>query len=68
MLRPACMGWGLAAAPGAAGPVVRVAAGHVQISVDATPAALGRSRWELILAEDRPWAIAGTGVEAVVCA
>jgi 2-polyprenyl-3-methyl-5-hydroxy-6-metoxy-1,4-benzoquinol methylase len=44
------------------------AAGQVQISVDTAVAALDPGRWEVILAEDRPRAMAGTGVDAVVCA
>ena len=31
-------------------------------------AALDPGRWEVILAEDRPRAMAGTGVDAVICA
>jgi len=44
------------------------AAGQVQVSVDATVAVLDRGRWEFIVAEDRPRAMAGTGVDAVICA
>jgi 2-polyprenyl-3-methyl-5-hydroxy-6-metoxy-1,4-benzoquinol methylase len=44
------------------------AAGQVQVSVDATLAVLDRGRWEFIVAEDRLRAMAGTGVDAVVCA
>ena len=44
------------------------AAGQVQISVDAAVAALDPGSWELIVAEDRPRAVAGTGVDAVICA
>jgi hypothetical protein len=44
------------------------AAGQVQVSVDATVAVLDRGRWECIVAEDRPRAMAGTGVDAVICA
>lgn len=44
------------------------AAGQVHISVDTTLAALDRGRWEFIVAEDRPRAMAGTGVDTVVCA
>jgi 2-polyprenyl-3-methyl-5-hydroxy-6-metoxy-1,4-benzoquinol methylase len=43
------------------------AAGQVQVSVDATVAVLDRGRWEFIVAEDRPRAMAGTGVDAVIC-
>ena len=42
------------------------AANQVQISVDAAVAALGTTEWELVVAEDRPRAIAGTGVDAVI--
>jgi SAM-dependent methyltransferase len=44
------------------------AAGQVQVSIDTAVAALDPSRWEVILAEDRPRAMAGTGVDAVICA
>ena len=44
------------------------AAGQNQVSVDAALAALDPARWSLIVAEDRPRAIAGTGVDAVICA
>ncbi len=44
------------------------AAGQVQVSVEAAVAALDRGRWEFIVAEDRPRARAGTGVDAVICA
>jgi SAM-dependent methyltransferase len=44
------------------------AAGQVQVSVDATLAALDQDRWEFIVAQDRPRAMAGTGVDAVICA
>ena len=42
------------------------AAGQVQVSVDAAVAALDPIRWEMVVAEDRPRAIAGTGVDAVI--
>ena len=42
------------------------AAGQVQVSVEAARAALDPDRWELVLAEDRPRPIAGTGVDAVI--
>jgi hypothetical protein len=42
------------------------AAGQVQISVEAAVAALGPRRWAFVVAEDRPRAAAGTGVDAVV--
>jgi SAM-dependent methyltransferase len=44
------------------------AAGQVQVSVDAAVAALDPDCWEFIVAEDRPRAMAGTGVDAVICA
>jgi 2-polyprenyl-3-methyl-5-hydroxy-6-metoxy-1,4-benzoquinol methylase len=42
------------------------AAGQVQISVDAAVGALDPREWEIVVAEDRPRAAAGTGVDAVV--
>lgn len=42
------------------------AAGQVQVDVDTALAALGPSRWEILVAEDRPRQKAGTGVDAVV--
>ncbi len=42
------------------------AAGQVQVSVDAATAALDPRRWELVVAEDRPRAPSGTGVDAVI--
>jgi len=42
------------------------AAGQVQVSVEAALAALDPERWELVVAEDRPRAVAGTGVDAVI--
>ena len=47
---------------------VTAAADQVQVSVDTAVAALDPGRWELIVAEDRPRAVAGTGVDAVICA
>jgi SAM-dependent methyltransferase len=44
------------------------AAGQVQVSVDTAVGALDPGRWELIVAEDRQRATAGTGVDAVICA
>jgi hypothetical protein len=38
----------------------------VQISVADALAVLDPARWELILREDRPQPIAGTGVDAVI--
>jgi len=51
-------------ATGAATP----AAGQVQVSVDEAVAALDSAGWEFVVAEDRPRAAAGSGVDAVVCA
>jgi SAM-dependent methyltransferase len=51
-------------ATGAATP----AAGQVQVSVDESVAALDPARWEFVIAEDRPRAAIGTGVDAVICA
>jgi SAM-dependent methyltransferase len=42
------------------------AAGQVQVSVDTALAALESDRWEVIVAEDRPREVAGSGVDAVV--
>ena len=42
------------------------AAGQQQISVDAAVAALDPREWEILVAEDRPRAAVGTGVDAVV--
>ena len=42
------------------------AAGQVQVSVEAALAALDPDEWELVVAEDRPRAVAGTGVDAVI--
>ena len=42
------------------------AAGQVQVSIDTAVAALDPSRWDFIVAEDRPRAMAGTGVDAVI--
>jgi 2-polyprenyl-3-methyl-5-hydroxy-6-metoxy-1,4-benzoquinol methylase len=42
------------------------AAGQVQVSVEAARAALDPEGWELVVAEDRPRATAGTGVDAVI--
>jgi SAM-dependent methyltransferase len=44
------------------------AAGQVQVSVETAIAALERHQWEVDIAEDRPRAAAGTGVDAVICA
>lgn len=42
------------------------AAGQVQVSVESAVAALEPSRWELVVAEERPRHVAGTGVDAVI--
>jgi 2-polyprenyl-3-methyl-5-hydroxy-6-metoxy-1,4-benzoquinol methylase len=42
------------------------AASQVQVSVERAVAALHPSGWELVLAEERPRAVAGTGVDAVI--
>jgi SAM-dependent methyltransferase len=42
------------------------AAGQVQVSVEDAAAALDPDRWELVVAEDRPRAVAGSGVDAVI--
>ena len=42
------------------------AAGQVQVSVEEAVAALDPDRWELVVAEDRPRAAVGTGVDAVI--
>lgn len=50
--------------PGTGAPTA--AANQVQVSVDATVAALDPRVWELVVAEQRPRAVAGTGVDAVI--
>jgi SAM-dependent methyltransferase len=42
------------------------AAGQVQVSVEAALAALDPQRWDVVVADDRPRPIAGTGVDAVI--
>ncbi len=42
------------------------AAGQVQVSVEAAVATLDPSRWEILIAEERPRQAAGSGVDAVV--
>ena len=42
------------------------AAGQVQVSVDTAIAALDHEGWDVLVAEDRPRAQAGTGVDAVI--
>jgi len=44
------------------------AAGQVQVSVGAALAAFEPDRWEVVVAEDRPREVPGSGVDAVVCA
>jgi len=44
------------------------AAGQVQISVETAVAALEPDNWEIAVAEERPRAQAGSGVDAVICA
>ncbi|WP_437757093.1 class I SAM-dependent methyltransferase [Sorangium sp. So ce1389] len=42
------------------------AAGQVQVSVESAVAALDPRRWQLVVAEERPRPVAGTGVDAVI--
>jgi 2-polyprenyl-3-methyl-5-hydroxy-6-metoxy-1,4-benzoquinol methylase len=42
------------------------AANQVQVSVEAAVAALDPATWELVVAEERPRAVAGSGVDAVI--
>lgn len=42
------------------------AASQVQVSVEAAAAALDSKGWDLVVAEERPRAVAGTGVDAVI--
>lgn len=42
------------------------AASQVQVSVEEAVAALDPQSWELVVAEERPRAVAGTGVDAVI--
>ena len=44
------------------------AASQVQVSVEEAVAALDSMAWELVVAEERPRAVAGTGVDAVIVA
>ncbi len=44
------------------------AASQVQVSVEEAVAALDAMAWELVVAEERPRAVAGTGVDAVIVA
>jgi 2-polyprenyl-3-methyl-5-hydroxy-6-metoxy-1,4-benzoquinol methylase len=45
---------------------VTAAAGQVQVSVETATAALDPREWEILVAEERPRAIAGSGVDAVI--
>jgi hypothetical protein len=47
------------------GPFI-AAANQVQVSVESALAVLDSTIWELAIAEDRPRAVAGTGVDAVI--
>ncbi len=42
------------------------AAGQVQVSLEDAVAVLDREHWELLIAEERPRAVAGAGVDAVI--
>jgi hypothetical protein len=42
------------------------ARGQRQVSVDCAVSALDPRRWEVLVAEDRPRAVAGSGVDAVI--
>jgi hypothetical protein len=42
------------------------AANQVRVSVESAVAALDSEVWELLVAEERPRAVAGTGVDAVI--
>jgi hypothetical protein len=42
------------------------AANQVQISVEAAVANIDSPDWELLVAEERPRSVAGTGVDAVI--
>ncbi|MBX3126216.1 MAG: class I SAM-dependent methyltransferase [Polyangiaceae bacterium] len=42
------------------------ASGQVQVSVESAVAALDPGEWELVVAGERPRAVAGTGVDAVI--
>ena len=44
------------------------AANQVQVSVEAAASALDTNAWELVIAEERQRAVAGTGVDAVILA
>jgi hypothetical protein len=42
------------------------AAGQLHVSVDRATAVLDPNRWTILVAEDRPRSMAGTGVDAVI--
>jgi hypothetical protein len=44
------------------------AAGQLQVSVGSAVAALDPSGWEFVVAEERPRAVPGTGVDALILA
>jgi 2-polyprenyl-3-methyl-5-hydroxy-6-metoxy-1,4-benzoquinol methylase len=44
------------------------AASQVQVSIESAVAGLDPSGWELVVSEERPRAVAGTGVDAVILA
>jgi SAM-dependent methyltransferase len=46
--------------------VATAAAGQVQVSVEDAVAALDPRRWELVVRDERPRPVAGTGVDAVI--
>jgi hypothetical protein len=50
--------------PGTGAPTA--AANQVQVSVEDAVAALDPEAWELVIAEERPRPVAGTGVDAVI--
>jgi hypothetical protein len=50
--------------PGTGAP--SAAANQVQVSVEHVVAALDSRVWELVVAEERPRPVAGTGVDAVI--
>ena len=50
--------------PGTGAPTA--AASQMQVSVEAAVAALDPNVWELVVAEERPRTVAGTGVDAVI--
>lgn len=48
--------------------IATAAANQTQVSLEAAQTALDPSVWELVVKEERPRAVAGTGVDAVICA